>query len=412
VPFSAIRPGTDLADHARQLVRLHDAVLGGGRSRTRPRPVVGRSWTRVVRAGLDPSVRAVRDPLPAIEVERRRRASPLAGVVADLVRVVAGVADASRFLLVVTDADGVVLWREGSSAVRRQADGLGFAEGAEWTEARVGTNAIGTALAEEAPVQLFSAEHFEQGQHPWYCTAHPVHDPRDGRLLGVVDISGPALTLHPAIEALVETAVRLAESRLWWHHESGLERIRTGAEHLLAALPGPALVVDDHGWVAHRRGTVRHDRIEAPRDGAALVVPGLGVCRPERLRDGWLVRPAGSDHHLIAVLDLTGAPALEIGAAGEPWRTALSRRHAGILDLLHTAGPAGLSAERLSRALYGDGEHVVTVRAEVSRLRRTLGAVVATRPYRIAEGVDLRVVRPADPGATPLQPLPQGTAAR
>ena len=35
----------------------------------------------------------------------------------------------------------------------------------------VGTNAIGTALAEAAPVQLFSAEHFEQAQHPWYCTA-------------------------------------------------------------------------------------------------------------------------------------------------------------------------------------------------------------------------------------------------
>ena len=54
----------------------------------------------------------------------------------------------------------------------------------------------------------------------------------------------------------------------------------------------------------------------------------------------------------------------------------------------------------------------LTVRAEVGRLRRTLGAVVATRPYRIADGVDLRVVRPADPGATPLRPLPRPPAAR
>ena len=113
--------------------------------------------------------------------------------------------------VVVTDADGVILWREGSARVRLRADSLGFMEGARWTEATVGTNAIGTALAEAAPVQLFSAEHFEQAQHPWYCTAAPIHHPVSGELLGVVDVSGPALTLHPVIGALVETAVKLAE---------------------------------------------------------------------------------------------------------------------------------------------------------------------------------------------------------
>jgi hypothetical protein len=391
--FGAIRPGTDLAEHARRLRRVHDAVLGGGRPPLRPRPLVERSWERVLSAGLDPGVPGARDPLPAIDVERRRRGSPLALVVPDLVRTVASVADASLFLLVVADADGVVLWREGSAAVRHQADALGFGEGAEWTERRVGTNAIGTALAEEAPVQLFSAEHFEPGQHPWYCTASPIHDPRDGRLLGVVDISGPALTLHPAIEALVGTGVRLAESTLWWHHERRLERIRSGAEHVLAAVAGPALVVDDQGWVAHQRGVRTRDRVEAPRAGAGIVVPGLGPCVSEPLRDGWLVRPAGADRRTDAVLDLTGAPVLEVASPDGPWRTALSRRHAGIVELLHRAGPAGLTAERLSGALYGDGEHVVTVRAEVSRLRRSIGAVVATRPYRIAEGVALAVRR-------------------
>jgi hypothetical protein len=393
VPFGAIRPGTDLAEHARRLVRVHDAVLGGGRPPGRPRPLVQRSWERVLSAGLDPGVPGARDPLPPVEVERRRHGSPLALVVPDLVQVVASVADASRFLLVVTDADGVVLWREGSAAVRRHADALGFADGAEWVEQRVGTNAIGTALAEEAPVQLFSAEHFEQGQHPWYCTASPIHDPRDGRLLGVVDISGPALTLHPAIEALVETGVRLAEATLWQHHERRLERIRSGAEHVLATLGGSALVVDDHGWVAHHRGVAARDRIEAPRAGAGLVVPGLGLCVPEPLRDGWLVRPAGAERRVDAVLDLTATPVLEVRSPDGPWRTVLSRRHAQIVELLHRAGAPGLTARRLSRALYGDDEHVVTVRAEISRLRRTIGAVVTTRPYRIAEGVALTVER-------------------
>lgn len=396
--FSAIRPGTNLSQYARELVRVHDAVLSGSRSATGPRPLVRRSWARVMSAGLDPSVPNARDPLPWAEVERRRRVSPLGLVIKDLQQVIGGVADASRFLMVVTDAEGIILWRDGAASVRRRADALGFSEGAEWTEDRVGTNAIGTALAEAAPVQLFSAEHFEQSQHPWYCTACPIHDPRTGDLLGIVDVSGPALSLHPAIAALVETAVKLAESQLWRHHERRLERIRTAAEHVLATLTGPALVVDDQGWVAHHSGVATRDRIDAPRADTAIAVPGLGLCLPERLGDGWLVRPTGGDARLIhAVLDLSGAPTLEVRSPNEPWRTPLSMRHAEILELLYAAGPSGLTAGQLSRSLYGDADHLVTVRAEVSRLRRVIGALVATRPYRVAEGVSLTVVRPFGP---------------
>lgn len=390
--FSAIRPGTNLSTYARDLVRMHDAVIGGNRSTMRPRDLVARSWRRVLELGLDPDGMNTRDPLGVNEVERRRRESPLSYVIDDLLRVVSSVADASHFLMVVTDADGIILWREGASSVRRKADTLGFSEGALWTESMVGTNAIGTALAEAAPVQLFSAEHFEQNQHPWYCTAAPIHDPRTGELLGIVDISGPALTLHPAISALVETGVRLAESQLSRHHEDGLERLRRSAAPLLATLSGPMLLVDRHGWVAHTSGIAVRERIAAPRHDRALAVPGLGLCLPEPLADGWLIRPSGSDPCVVAELDLTsGVPTLEVRADGEPWRSRLTTRHAEILLLLHAAGSAGLTAEQLSRALYGDAEHVVTARAEVSRLRRAFGTLVDTQPYRVASGVRLTI---------------------
>lgn len=45
----------------------------------------------------------------------------------------------------------------------------------------------------------------------------------------------------------------------------------------------------------------------------------------------------------------------------------------------------------LSTALYSDADHVVTTGAEVSRLRKILGIVVATRPCRLADGVELRM---------------------
>lgn len=392
--YSAIAPGTDLPSYARELVQIHDAVISGSRSSLRPRAVVSRSWSRVLQLGLDADGQNPRQMLSVDEVEDLRRASPLSRVIDGLQRVVTSVADASHFLMVVTDADGVILWRKGASAVCRRADSLGFAHGARWTEAAVGTNAIGTALTEAAPVQLFSGEHFEQAQHPWYCTAYPIHDPRTGDLLGIVDVSGPALTLHPAIGALVETAVLLAESQLWQHHERSLEQLRASTAAVLAGLNGPMLVVDRDGWVAHSVGVAARDRVAVPRADKPLAVPGLGVCLPEPVGQGWLVRPVTAGRTITVRLQPGSEPTLEVDSEAGVWRSALSRRHAEILQILHGAGPAGQTARQLSAALFGDVEHVVSVRAEISRLRRTCGAIVTGSPYRISEGVTLVLAGP------------------
>lgn len=403
--FGAIAPGTDLSSHARELQRIHDAVLGGARPPARPRALVARSWSRMLAMGLDPD-RNTREQLPAAAIERLRHESPLSQVIDELRTVLTSVADASQFLVVVCDADGIVLWREGSARVRIVADQLGFVEGARWTEQVVGTNAIGTALAERAPVELFSAEHFEHTQHPWYCTAAPVHDPRTGALLGVVDVSGPALTLHPAIGSLVQSAVRLAEAKLWRLHQDRLDQLRRATEPLLGARSGPLLVVDDHGWVAHHSGIAARDRIDAPRADRAIAVPGLGLCLPERISGGtpaaggvadgggWLIRPRDRTGVITARLDLTGEPTLEVRSDEASWRTSLTRRHAQILRALSESGPDGVTAARLSTLLFGDAEHAVTVRAEISRLRRVVGALVTPNPYRLADGVTVTVSEP------------------
>ena len=391
VGFSAVEPGTDLPGTPVSCSACTTPCSAacrrpGGPGRSSP--ARGRaSW----RSGWTPTGRT-----PATrcreEIERRRRGSPLSLVIGELRQVLSGVADASRFLMVVTDADGVILWREGLTSVRVQADRLGFGEGAVWTETTVGTNAIGTALAEQAPVQLFSAEHFEQQQH---LVLHRGTGPRPShrRAARHRRRQRSGLSLHPAITALVETAVRLAESLLWRHHQERLERLRTSVEHVLSGVRGPVLLVDDHGWVAHHSGIAVRDRIGVPRADRALAVPGMGLCLPERLADGWLVRPPGGGHALTARLDLTSRPVLEVRAEGDPTDDLPQPAAREILDLLAGAGPAGLTASDLSRTLFGDADHAVTVRAEVSRLRRAIGALVETNPYRLADDVELTVVR-------------------
>jgi hypothetical protein len=394
----AVRPGTDIGRHARLLARVHDALLSGNRPPAAPRRLVARSWTRVLAHGVDPDLGHPPGPLPAAEVERRRVASPLRAVLPELRAALTSVADDASHIMVITDSDGRLLWREGSAPVRRRADGLGFTEGADWSEGSVGSNAIGTALAEAAPVQMFAAEHFVRSHHVWTCTACPVHDPRSGELLGVVDVSGPAHTVHPTTVALVSTAVKLAETSLWRRHEGRLETLRGQAAPILSRLDGPGLVVDEHGWVAAVTGMPSVDRVAAPRAGRPISVHGVGMFQPEPVPGGWLLRVADAAR-IRLTLDLDARPPRAVVDGSARWLHPLSTRHVEVLVLLAAAGTAGMDAGALSVALYGDRDHLVTVRAEMSRLRRSLGGLLLARPYRIAPEVEVSAL---DPAASPL----------
>jgi hypothetical protein len=87
---------------------------------------------------------------------------------------------------------------------------------------------------------------------------------------------------------------------------------------------------------------------------------------------------------------------------GQP--VSLSLRHAELLCVL-LLSPRGLTAEQLALELYGTRGKAVTVRAELSRLRRELGGVLQARPYRLIGDVQADVlelqrdVATSDPGA-------------
>jgi hypothetical protein len=77
------------------------------------------------------------------------------------------------------------------------------------------------------------------------------------------------------------------------------------------------------------------------------------------------------------------------------WRRGISSRHAEILLVLATR-PQGRSAQELAADLYGDGSRVVTVRAEMSRLRKQFVGLLSGKPYRFADSVLVDVRYPQD----------------
>ena len=207
-------PGDDAAAHARQLAETFDAVLGSSPVRRAPRPLVSASWARSVAARVDPERRTPPVVHAPDELRDIRSAHPLNAVMPLLRHSLVGIAEEGVHLLLVTDAAGHVLWREGAGQLLGPADRVGLFPGTNWSEAAIGTNAMGTTLAVDAPVQIHSAEHLVRTYHSWTCVAAPVHDPDTGAILGAVDVSGPLRTMHPSLTQLVATTARLAESEL------------------------------------------------------------------------------------------------------------------------------------------------------------------------------------------------------
>ncbi|MFB7917312.1 GAF domain-containing protein [Streptomyces sp. NPDC056061] len=395
--------GTHLAREAR---------LAGDPSPTAPRAEIGASWDRVLRSGLDPDQSTESVLLQRDEVERRRRMSALGEVMPLLNESLVSLADATQQIVVITDVEGRVLWRRGNTRVLRRADSICLAEGATWAEESTGTNAIGTALVSRAPVQVHSSEHFVRRLHDWTCAAAPVRDPRDGRLMGIVDMSGPASGFHPTSLALVGSVARLAESELRNRHLRAIDRLRSVAAPLLCRLSGRAAAVDVHGWLAAVTGMPPVERLPLPKSmrPGRVWLPSLGMCEVEPLPGGWLVRVAdgpGDGPRQRVVLDLSRPHRLSVSVVGSvgTWTQRLSPRHAELLYAL-ALHREGRTASELAQDVFGDATRTVTVRAEISRIRRHLAEVLAHRPYRFGEGVEVEVIHPDQPADL----LPRSTA--
>ncbi|WP_329459635.1 GAF domain-containing protein [Streptomyces sp. NBC_01497] len=209
----ALTAGADPAEQRRKLGRAYESFTAAGRVERPVRQVVAESWRRSAHARVSPegtaAVEIADDTLAAY-----RDGHPLARVMPLIRELTCGYAMDGEHLVAVCDARGRLLWVEGHAGARKRADAMNFVPGAGWAEAAAGTNAPGTAIAEDRPVQVFAAEHFRRPVHHWTCAAAPVHDPRTGRVLGAVDITGGDRLAHPHSLAFIGAVARAAESHL------------------------------------------------------------------------------------------------------------------------------------------------------------------------------------------------------
>lgn len=167
-----------------QISRAWERFVGRGLLPTTDiRSVVVQSWQR----SADRQVNFTRHQTPVLnegDLHQRRvqSADMISAANPALQRSSLFLADANS-MLILADESGHIIATEGDTRVIDAGRDNHLELGGDWNEARIGTNAIGTALVEKTAVHIHGCEHYCEGVQRWTCAAVPVFNPVRGRLI-------------------------------------------------------------------------------------------------------------------------------------------------------------------------------------------------------------------------------------
>ncbi|OYO26714.1 sigma-54-dependent Fis family transcriptional regulator [Janthinobacterium sp. PC23-8] len=117
-------------------------------------------------------------------------------------------------MVILTDATGVIVHSLGDDDFLEKASRVALQPGVAWSEASKGTNAIGTAIAENSPTLVHADQHYLAANHFLTCSAAPITD-HLGKVIGVLDVSGDQRSFHKHTMALVRMSALMIENQLF-----------------------------------------------------------------------------------------------------------------------------------------------------------------------------------------------------
>ncbi|MGH1342574.1 MAG: sigma-54-dependent Fis family transcriptional regulator [Nannocystales bacterium] len=354
---------------------------------------VHRAWSRARAMGVDPSgighVESidVGSGLAVRQLSMQHLVRSGQSVLDDLARDLAH----RHFALLLADCDGVVLHRMGGGEFEATADHVRLIEGAHWAESVRGTNAIGTALAENAPVSVLGGAHYAQPNQALVCYASPIRDP-GGQTVAVLDATGAMPNADASVSAAVRSAATALEDRLrleLWP-QRGPNSLRV-LQQTLQRCAVPAFVVERPGTVraSNSSAVALLGRATAARLDALL---GLSWSDLERLiQTGDLPQcAAGRLAHAFPHQQLHVEPVLDLH--GDVWAAVVFLEPLPVLRRIRPASSTtptlpsafaricgsdpGLKAVLQHAALVAETTLPILIRAETGTGKELLAAAV------------------------------------
>lgn len=213
------------------------------------RPEVAHSWQRCRNFKVDPYDQTSQD-IKGLELKDKVLDSQhLIKIARPFIHNLYGFVKGSGFQVVLTDNEGVVLEAIGDPEIIKRTKQIQLCPGGNWSEVVKGTNAIGTAIIEKKPIQIFAREHFCQANHFLTCSAAPIFDP-EGLMVGVLDVTGDYKSFNPHTLSMVVAAVSTIENQLRLHKTtSKLYVSYKFSSTLLEAMSDGIVSVDTNGII-------------------------------------------------------------------------------------------------------------------------------------------------------------------
>ena len=187
--------------------------INQGHINPKVRMEIAESWKRCMGYEVSPMNGKGNDKYKASEKLKVEENAQLISVAHPIIENIYNIVKGSGFAIMLADKDAYIMDIIGDNDIMKMADDLNFVKGQLWTENAVGTNAIGTALFLDKPVQTIGAEHFGIHQHSWTCSCSPIHD-EEGNIIGFINMSGNVHSAHSHTLAMVTSAAQLIEKQM------------------------------------------------------------------------------------------------------------------------------------------------------------------------------------------------------
>lgn len=107
----------------------------------------------------------------------------------------------SGFIIILTDREGCIIDRIGDNETMKLED-LNFQIGTFWSEESIGTNAIGTAIYLDRPIQMIGPEHYYLKNHGLTCSTATIHNSK-GQIIGCINMTGYYSKAHSHTTGIV-----------------------------------------------------------------------------------------------------------------------------------------------------------------------------------------------------------------
>ncbi|MGX5439537.1 sigma-54-dependent Fis family transcriptional regulator [Bacillus thuringiensis] len=186
---------------------INEGVLDSNRINER----ISESWHRCKQANVNPHMNKGQKILSSnIFQDQKKKSEIFLDIAIPQIQNMRKTIDELQMMALLIDPDGYVLSLSGNKQTLKRAKHINFNEGVKWTEAAVGTNAIGTALEIEEAIMISGTEHYSVVSHSWSCAAAPIHND-DGKLIGVLDFSCPIEFSHPYMLGMVTSIAHAIE---------------------------------------------------------------------------------------------------------------------------------------------------------------------------------------------------------